>query len=386
VLNEIIDRLELTSERLRHYVPPRKRLFFKTIPIDQARGALIYGLRGVGKTTFLLDTLNRSPKRLLYVSVDHPVLAAVPLYEVVSAIFQRGYEGVLVDEVHHAHRWSQHIKALYDDYPSHTIWISDSSNVILRTAVSDLSRRFLQFRIPLLSLREYLYLTEGLELEPVDPFHPDSALLKSLKGVNVLQLFHRYFQEGLRPIFLEGEYCARLKYLVEKSIYYDIPFSLPSFQGNHLLVMNAILGHLINAPAPSLNISGMCSQWGIGKEKLYHLLYVMEQSELLHVVRKKNTSAFSKGSKLFLSDPSIYSCFGGNLGTAREAFIVMSLREKFPVICGSDEEEYDFLVGPYKVEVGGKRKTPKGSDYILSDNIDIPIRNRIPLWVVGMAF
>jgi hypothetical protein len=47
--------------------------------------------------------------------------------------------------------------------------------------------------------------------------------------------------------------------------------------------MKAIVSHFLNSPIPTINVSGMCSEWGISKEKLYDILYVMEQSEVIRI-------------------------------------------------------------------------------------------------------
>ncbi|MGA1846347.1 ATP-binding protein [Deferribacter abyssi] len=387
MIEEIIDQIELTFERIKNYIPERKRLFYNNIQIDNIRGALVYGLRGVGKTTFLIDKIVNSKRNFLYLSADTPIISSLPLYDIVSAIFKRGYDGVVIDEVHYANKWSVHVKALYDDYPGSTIWISDSSNIILKRGVADLSRRFVQFRIPLMSFREYLFLTQNILIDTVDFFNINKNLFRKLKNINILKLFNDYINTGIRPIFSEGEYCLRLKGLLEKSIYYDIPFYVSSIQDNHLRVINAIIGHLINAPVPTINISGMCSEWGLGKEKLYNLLYVMEQSELINIIRKPGKSVYTKGSKIFISDPSIYSCFKGNIGSVREAFVVMCLKEKFNNIFASkDEKDCDFIVDNFKIEVGGKNKKKKNADFVISDDIDVPVRNRIPLWILGLIY
>lgn len=386
MISEIIEQFELTLERLKTYLPDKKRPFFNNIHIDDVRGALVYGLRGVGKTTFLIDKITNFKQNFLYFSADNPSISSLPLYEVVSAIFKRGYDGVVIDEVHHANKWSEHVKALYDDYPGNTIWISDSSNLILKKSVADLSRRFVQFRIPLMSFREYIFLTQNILIDTVNPFDIDKNIFVRLKGINILKLFSDYMSAGIRPIFVEGEYCSRLKGLLEKSIYYDIPFYVSSVQDNHLRVMNAIIGHLITAPIPTINVSGMCNEWDLGKEKLYNLLYVMERSELINIVRKPGKFTYTKGAKIFLSDPSIYSCFKGNLGSAREAFVVMCLKEKYKVFASKDEKDCDFVVDDIKIEVGGKNKKTKNADLVISDEIDLPVRNKIPLWLLGLLY
>ena len=385
-MDKVIEQFELTLERLKTYLPEKKRPFYKSIQIDEIRGALVYGLRGVGKTTFLIDKITSSKKNFLYFSADHPLISSLPLYDIVSAIFKKGYDGVVIDEIHHANKWSEHVKAIYDDYPNKTVWISDSSNLILKKSVADLSRRFVQFRIPLMSFREYIFLTQDILIDPTDPFDMDRSVLIKLKNTNILKLFADYINGGIRPIFTEGEYCSRLKGLLEKSIYYDIPFYVSSIQDNHLRVMSAIIGHLINAPIPTISVSNMCNEWDLGKEKLYSLLYVMERSELINIVRKPGKFTYTKGAKIFLSDPSMYSCFKGNLGSAREAFVVMCLKEKYKVFACKYEKECDFVVNGIKIEVGGRSKKSKDADFVVSDEIDFPVRNKIPLWMLGLLY
>lgn len=383
-LLKVLENCELTFERLKLNLPDIKRPFYKELDIDSIRGILIYGQRGVGKTTFLLDKIK--DKNFLYFSADNPLISSLPLYDFVQEIFKKGYEGIVIDEIHHANNWSMHVKSLFDDYPGKFIWISDSSNLMLKKSVADLSRRFVQFRIPMLSFREYIYLITGKIVGKIDIFNFEKTFLSEINDLNILKLFNNYLSCGIRPIFFEGEYCSRLKNLIEKSLYSDIPFYVKSVQENHLRLMNAIIGYLLISPVPTINVSGMCSEWGIGKEKLYDLLYVMEYSELINIVRKKNKHNYSKGSKIFLADPSCYECFRGNVGNIREAFFVFAMKELFAVYASSNEKECDYIVNDKKFEIGGKNKKRKNADYIVSDDLDIPLGNRLPLWMLGFQY
>ncbi len=384
ILNRVLENCELTFERLRLSLPDKKRPFYEKLNIDNTRGALVYGQRGVGKTTFLLDKIRN--KNFLYFSADNPLISSLPLYDFVQEIFKKGYEGIVIDEIHHSNSWSLNVKALFDDYPDKYIWISDSSNLMLKKSVADLSRRFVQYRIPMLSFREYVYLVTGRLTEKIDIFNFQKSFLSDISELNILKLFNDYLNFGIRPIFFEGEYCSRLKNLIEKSLYSDIPFYVKSIQDSHLRLMNAIIGHLLISPVPTINVSGMCSEWGIGKEKLYDILYVLEHSELINIVRKKNKHNYSKGSKIFLSDPSCYHCFRGDIGNVREAFFVLSMKELYELYASDDEKECDYIVNNKKFEIGGRNKKRKNAEYIVSDDLDIPLGNRLPLWMAGFQY
>jgi predicted AAA+ superfamily ATPase len=72
-LSRIIEKLELRANRLINFLPERKRLFFQDLEKNfQNRAILLYGPRGVGKTTFLL--LMTKKHNLLYISGDDPIL------------------------------------------------------------------------------------------------------------------------------------------------------------------------------------------------------------------------------------------------------------------------------------------------------------------------
>ncbi len=170
-LEETISILEENHQRLKLSLPEKIRPFYDIVDIDRVRTVLVYCQRGAGKTTFLL--YKSRDKHFLYLSTDHPLLMMYPLYEVVREVFKRGYEGVILDEVHHA-------------------------------GVADLSRRFVQIRLPLLSFREFIYLKTGLLPEPVDVFDLKDKDLKIVRKVNILGLFREYVSSGTRPFFLRA--------------------------------------------------------------------------------------------------------------------------------------------------------------------------------------
>lgn len=376
----MLRRLEAMPEVLRP---------FTAEPRELPRGLLLTGPRGVGKTTFLLHHLQRlhhsRGKRLFYLSADNPLLADVSLYDAVHAVFMRGYEGAVIDEVHYARDWSRHIKALYDDYPGRTIWASDSSSLVLRSGTADLSRRLLRLRMPLLSLREFAQLQTGRAFPVFDPF--ESVPLSG--SSEVLSLFHEYRRHGTRPFYVERNYADRMLAILEKTLEADVPFFIPQITHSNIRLMNAVVATLAGSPVPRLQVRSLCADWNVGAEKLYQLLFVMESVGVIRIVRKPNdTKAGTVGEKVFFGDPTLYDVLGGNLGTAREALVVAMLCESGRTVEASpDERVADFIVdGRLTIEVGGKTKNRKGADYVIRDTIDLPTTQALPLWSLGFLY
>jgi len=390
-INDLISKLKTTQTRLHAHTPSPMRPTFEKLDKETGRAIMLTGPRGTGKTTYLLK--RSAQDNLLYFSADNPLISSLSLYSLVEAAFMDGYKGVMIDEIHYAKDWSRHVKSIYDSFPDNIIWISDSSTIVLRKGVADLSRRFISRRLPLLSLREYSILRgEDNKLPVLDPFALNKTDVNHiLKNTPVLKLHREWLDHGFRPIFLEdpAAYSEKLLSVIEKTIAMDIPYLVPQLTQGHLRFMTGVIGHLAKSNIPTLAVNSLCNEWGIGKEKLYNLLDAMENAQLIRVVRKKNDHSLqSIGAKIFLHDPSAYAAIQGDTGCVREAATVAAFQEAGRnILAAHDEREYDFVIdGKLTVEVGGKSKKAKKAAFVIRDHTDIPTGNVIPLWVLGFMY
>lgn len=390
MINEgTIQNLIMAMQRRIAALPERLRLFTTeyTQKSKLPKTLLLTGARGCGKTTFLIH--HSLEKRMLYISADNPKLINMPLYDLVSEIFMKGYEGVIIDEVHFATNWSLHLKALTDDFPGKYIWVSDSSSLVLRHGEGDLSRRYVPIKMPLMSFREFLHLETG---KVYGKYALGDTTLPVQPTAELLNLFQLYREHGTRPFYQEDDFEARYMAILEKNMDRDIPFFVPSITDNNLRVMRAIIGSLSNSSIPRVQVSSLCADWSVGAEKLYQLLFVMEEIELLRVVRYPNdTKARSTGAKMFFGDPCAYHVLQADAGTEREAYIANCFTQSgYTISAMRDEKKGDFSVKlddkEYVLEVGGKSKTPKSADFVMRDNTDYPAGNAIPLWLIGMMW
>ena len=384
---EALLQLEQIQGRLTAEGPSALRLSLVTLDPALGRAAMVVGPRGTGKTTLLVKLVRENPK-LLYFSADHPLVSRFGILELAEEALRAGYTGLAVDEVHFAPDWSRDLKALYDSHPRAQVYASDSSSIVLRKGAADLSRRFPHHRISLLSFREFVHLKTGKEFPPFDPLATAAQCNTIADEVPVIPLFGEYLREGLRPIFFEGNYPARILGIIEKTIFGDVPFLLPSIQENYLRVMNAVLGYLASASIPTINVESLSSEWSLGKEKLYELLNVLDAVELITIVRHRSDKrASSKGAKLLFADPSFYHVLGGDRGNAREAFLVSMAHQVGRTIhAHKDEREADFILDDTTLEVGGKTKKRKAATFVIRDDIERPSREVLPLWSFGFMY
>lgn len=402
-LIEALESCKTVMERKIGLMPERIRLWTteytskNTLP----KNMILTGLRGTGKSTFLLHHAKQSGKKMLYFSADNPRMATFNIYDFVSAVFMQGYEGVIIDEVHFARNWSAHLKSLYDDFPDRCIWASDSSALILRNGTADLSRRYVFVHMPVMSFREFLFIETGNIYSTINPFEIKSHDVLPVKpDANLLNLFEQYKFHGTRPFYTEGNYEQRSLSVLEKTLNSDVPFFVPQINDDNLRLMSAVVGTLSMSSIPRLQVRSLCADWNVSADKLYQLLEVMEAVGVIRIIRFPNdTKAKSVGAKLFFADPCLYSVLHGNAGNLREAFVVVLLQEAgYTVNASKIETDGDFVISKnigglnlgsspkIKIEVGGKDKVLKKSDWVIRDNTDYPSEKAIPLWLLAMSW
>ena len=127
----------------------------------------------------------------------------------------------------------------------------------------------------------------------------------------------------------------------------------------------------------------------------------MEAVGAVRIIRYPNdTKAKTAGAKLFLADSCLYAVLvgNGNVGTQREALVAALLQEAgFLVNASKDETKGDFVItkkagiiplagSAFTIEVGGKDKERKSSDFVIRDNIDYATDGIIPLWLLAMMW
>ncbi|MGK5085193.1 AAA family ATPase [Bdellovibrionota bacterium FG-1] len=388
---EMLTSLKIIESRKRAALPQVRRPIEFDVFQKNHQAMMVTGARGVGKTTLMLQDC--AAEEFLYFSADNPILMGVSLYELGEAAFMQGYEGILVDEVHYAKDWSAHLKALYDSFPQKKIWASDSSAIVLRKGMGDLSRRFLVQRLPLLSFREFLILIGAGESFPLlNPFSPDKKAIHSVVSkINIMKHFQNYLKYGFRPFFLESiaQYPEKLMATIDKSLTQDIPFLVPQLSENHYRLMSAVVGYLAKSSVPTLAVNSLCNEWGIGKEKLYQLLQALEAAQVIRIIRKpKDHRLHSIGAKIFLHEPATYGALAGNTGSVREAYCAAALQESgHTVHAAPDEKECDMIVDEkISLEIGGATKKKKKADWVIRDNIDLPAPGVIPMWLLGFGY
>jgi hypothetical protein len=367
----------------------------------------IYGARGTGKTTMLLQHLalqNRQEQEYLYISADHIRVQAIGLYEIASYFFRLGGKVIIIDEVHKYANWSQEVKNLYDAFTDTRILFSGSSTLGLQKGKADLSRRAVFYNLPGLSFREYVYLAQGLDFKPVSL--PDllkshtSLASKILETGPILGHFKNYLEYGIYPFFLEGieDYFSKLLNVLEKVLYEDIP-TVTGIKTGNVPVLKRMLWLIATLQPFIPNIERMSRNLNISKEYVYTYLHSLERAGLLSgfLPAESGYRLVRKPSKIYMENTNLLRAVAGEVGgrdeeagSRRETFFANQLKSvrldvRIPTMG-------DFLVeGKYLFEIGGKGKGKSQIEraknaFVVRDGIEVGFDNIIPLWLFGFLY
>ena len=94
---------QLSYIKLNKKLPSYKRFLFDRVKSTEDNILGIYGSRGVGKTTLMLQVakeLDLDYEEMIYISCDHPLLQDVSLFAFVEYFYSLGGKCILIDEIH----------------------------------------------------------------------------------------------------------------------------------------------------------------------------------------------------------------------------------------------------------------------------------------------
>lgn len=374
-----------------------KRYFFKKIDFENKLIG-VFGARGIGKTTFLLQYLKEFDfDKTLYFSADSIITSGVSLYDIADEFSRYGGEILAIDEIHKIKNFELELKEIYD-FLDIKVLFSGSSAISLEHSKADLSRRAVLYRFKGLSFREFLELKldrkfETYKLEEILSNHTNIAnsITKDLK---IFVYFKEYLEYGYYPYYFEAPNSYKLK--VEEAINTVIENDLLYIFNIEISNINKLkqLVKLLCLSRPyELNLTNLAKDIEITRETLYKYIHYLTLGNVLSRIDLLNTkqSNFKKPAKLYLENPNLTYTFCSNseIGTIREQFFINATGVDHKV---NYSKIGDFLIDEkYVVEVGGKNKSFKQikdveNSFVVADDIEVGFGDKIPLWLFGFLY
>lgn len=378
--------------------PEYKRYLFNNLIDSPAKLTAIYGSRGIGKTTLLMQVLETSQfphSSKLYISCDHAMFQGVSLFEFVDEFSKRGGEIICIDEIHEADNFEKELKSIYD-FLDIKVYFTGSSALHLRSP--DFARRYSMYHLYPLSFKEYLELNfhinlPSLSFEDIITNHENIVpqIIKKLPNKKILKFYDEFLKAGAYPFYFEDKtkYIDRINETINTILHTDLS-KIFSIQPDKIDSLKKLLITICVSKPLEMSIESLATTVGITKSTLYKYISYLGDAELLSLIthEAKRFKSIRKSDKLYLANANLFEalCVNQDIGTLRETFFVSALK---PYHTLHYLDKGDFLIDEkYIVEVGGKNKSFSQikdieNSFVIADDIEIGYGNKIPLWLFG---
>lgn len=391
---------EISNRLTKSLDAPLHRYLYEKIAWDD-RLIMIKGARGVGKTTLMKQRCKENGPEGLYASLDQLYFNEHTITELADYHYKHGGTHLYLDEVHlyPRYNWEQELKNIYDSYPGFHIVFTGSSLLQLNSKIADLSRRAAVYELRGLSLREYLNFTGNYRFEPLsltDILNHHIAIACDIASqVRIIGEFEKYLRKGYYPFFLESSditYSQRVERLVLSVIDIDIP-AVAEIEYETQLKLKKLLVVLAEQVPFVPNMAKLGRDIEVTRNQLVKFFTLLNDGAILRTLTDTSTQPkrAAKPGKILFDNPSVMQALGiiNKTGTVRESFVASMLSNVGNLYAA---DEGDFSLDKEKLfEVGGKNKgffqiADKPDGYLLADNIESGMGNKIPIWLTGFLY
>lgn len=361
----------------------------------------LLGARGTGKTTLILQKMKKEyglTGKAMFLTLDDIYFSSSRLVDVVAYFTARGVEAFFIDEVHKYPDWAREIKNIYDQYKKIKIVFTGSCITDIIRQNADLSRRAVQYEMPGLSFREYLEFTgvirmKSFTMEELLKSH-QSIATEMLRQFQPLAHFQNYLRYGYYPFFQENKdtYPIRLEQIVKMTIENDLRF-IEGYDPTKSRKITQLFYILATNVPFKPNITKLSEKTGINRNTLVQYLHYLEMARLVNFLSAKGPSIsnLQKPDKIYLENTNLHYALSSNnadKGSIREAFFLNQVKNAGYSV--SLPVKNDFLINEEELfEIGGKSKKGEATNdklWVVQDDIEIGVLNKIPLWLFGMMY
>ena len=367
----------------------------------ESRFIIVIGARGVGKTTMLLQYIKENlpiNEKTIYASLDDIYFSNHSIIDFVEEFVKNGGENLILDEVQKYVNWSRELKNIYDNFLDLKIILSGSSTIEILKSEGDLSRRALYYHMQGMSFREYLNFTENTSFER---YTLEDITAKNItismhisNTVKPIKSFKNYLKAGYYPFFKEDydTYQKRISQIINTVIEVDIPNAY-TIEYQTTRTIKKLLSEIAEMVPFKPNIKKLSEKIGISREALGKYLKLLDHADIINLLysQTKGISLLGKPEKIYLNNPNIAYALNThvNVGSLREGFFTSQLLPTHKLRYSGIG---DFIVDDtYIFEIGGKSKQNKQiagveNSWIIADNLEVAVGNKIPLWLMGFNY
>ena len=318
-------KLQLPYEQMKER-PYLGQLYKHIKDFSIRRAVVLMGPRRVGKTVLVYHAIRKlikdgaSPKKILYVSVDHPLYNNLSLDDFIERfknIFNYDLDKekifVFFDEIQYMKNWEQYLKNIVDRYPNIKCLVSGSAAVALKLKSSESGAgRFTDFMLPPLTFYEYLLLQKKQEIIRLKEEDEKKTEFEAKDVEKLNRYFIEYLNYGGYPELALNESIRKNPQqfirndIIDKVLLRD----LPSLYGiEDIQELNSLFTTLAYNTGNEVSLEGLSKSSGVSKNTIKRYIQYLEAAFLIKTVNRldQNGKKFKRANffKVYLTNPSI---------------------------------------------------------------------------------
>lgn len=288
------------------------------------RTVVLTGTRRVGKTTIqyqMIDALLKegvSPQKIVFISMDHPMLKLSQFQEVLECYHENIYPDQDVyyffDEIQYASDWDRWLKIIYDNQPdTRVIATGSASPALMKGSRESGAGRWSVIQVPTLSFYEYCELLEldrpniPENLKVTDLLHKTQIERTQImmQLTKVQNHFMRYLQVGGFPelALADNDLMAQQimrEDVVDKVLKRDLP-SLYNIR--NATELERIFLYLCNVSSEIISIDAITKELnGVSRTTVENYIQYLESANLIY----QSWPVDMAGKKVLKARPKIY--------------------------------------------------------------------------------
>ncbi len=327
---------------------------------------LLAGLRRIGKTTILKQTINRlikdkiSPKDIFFISLDsfnllnYSIHQMIEQYQKIQKKSASDFFYLFLDEVTTKDNFEQELKSIYDNENIKVI-CSSSIATLMRDKKASLTGRIKTIEIMPLSFQEFL-LFKKAEINKADT--------AKLEGY-----FEDYLRMGGIPYYVLTEDRAYLNELIENIIYKDIIAHYDIKAEKAIKELFVLLCHRVGKPTSYNKIAKILK---VSVDSVKRYIGYFEKAYLFYVVdryAKSYNEKVTSPKKIYIGDIGIKNLVTEfkDKGASYENLVFLKIKDESPSYFLENNTEIDFVTKNSVIEAKyGQELTKKQEEYLRS--------------------
>lgn len=357
----------------------------------------IKGMRGVGKTTFLLqyakERYDKNYRECLYVNFNNLYFTTHTLVDFAGEFYANGGRTLLLDQIFKYENWSKELRICYDQFPELQIIFTGSSVMRLVEENPDLQDIVAVYNLQGFSFREFL----NLESKSNFPKYTLTEILNNhveisktiCKTVNPLEYFSDYLHHGYYPFYLESRnYSENLLKTINMMMEVDI-LLIKQIDLKYLSKIRKLLNLIMQCAPCTLNISQLSDEIETSRSTIMNYLKYLRDARLLNLLYYPDESFPKKPRAVFPQNTNIMHVLVNDVNNECEkrTFLYNALHAKHKVNVG--EKHADFWVDKtynftFMPNLENKKVNP--SIIYAVDDVRLGLKNEIPVWLMGFLY